>query len=89
MFVQVVDPGSRQSPHTQWAMAGLQVAFGTVTQFDGHCPLVFVHDAPAAPVHSQHTGGGTQVHLPFTRAHCDPGGNVGGHGPVQPITASS
>jgi len=86
MFVQVVAPGTRQSPHTQWAVAGLQLAFGTVTQSVGHWPLVSVQYAPVAGLHSQHTGGATQSHFPEgSFVHCDPAGAVGGQGPLQPV----
>jgi len=61
-------------------------------QLLGHCALVFWQygGEAALPGHSQQTGGATQPHLPVVSLmHCDPGGNVGGHGPVQPSTGSS
>ena len=79
---------SRQNPHTQWRVAGSQPAFAKVMQLVGHWPLVFWQygGEAALPGHSQQTGGATQPHLLDTGSftHCDPGGNVGGHGPAQP-----
>src|SRR5713101_2597339 len=59
-------------------------------QLLGHGLLVFWQNGPVAPLHSQQTGGATQPHLPVVSLmHCDPGGNVGGHGPVHPSSVSS
>jgi hypothetical protein len=75
------DGASRQYPHPQSPVAGLQVAPGTPKQPAGHCPLTSKH--PAAP-HSQHTGCWMQSHFcGATTTHCDPGGVPAGHGPEQ------
>src|SRR3989442_1562779 len=76
----------RQLPQSHPRVVGLHCASATAAQPVGQTPLVLKQPIPAVPVHAQHTGGGLQSQwFGAVSWHCDPGGNVGGQGPVQPV----